>query len=266
MMKSPFPGMDPFLEDKAEWPSVHTWLIAELATELGNAVAPDFFVRIEQRVYITALDNPDDKGVIAPDVFIMSDPVYPSSSTTTMAAAIMTPTLVEPASDLEIYDRYIEIRDVRNREIITTIELLSPFNKAPGHQGYDAFQRKRRQVMASPVHWIEIDLLRAGERPLELFGRSDYYALLKRGHAPGPFEVWQFDLRDRMPVIGVPLRDPFPDVPLDLQAAFDQIYARAHYANSLDYTRPVPMPHLRPADVNWVNSRIQSWQRDQEQR
>lgn len=263
-MKSPFPGMDPFLEDKAEWPSVHAWLIAELATNLGDVVAPNFFVRIEQRVYITAPDNPDDRGMVIPDIFVISDPVHPSDSAMTMVTAIKTPMLVEPVSDLEIHDRYLEIRDVRNREIVTTIELLSPFNKAPGHQGYDVFQRKRRQIMASPVHWIEIDLLRAGERPLELFERSDYYALLKRGSDPGPFEVWQFDLRDRMPVIGVPLRDPFPDVPLDLQATFDQIYARAHYANSLDYTRSVPMPHLRPADVNWVNRCLQSWQPDQE--
>ena len=155
-MKSPFPGMDPFLEDKAEWSSVHTWLIAELASELGNVVTPHFFVRIEQRVYITVPDRPGDKGVIVPDMFIMSDPKSPADSTATMANAIMTPTLVEPATDLEIHDRYIEIRDVRNREVVTTIELLSPFNKAPGHQGYDAFQRKRRQVMASPVHWIEL--------------------------------------------------------------------------------------------------------------
>ena len=92
------------------------------------------------------------------------------------------PTLLE-IRDLapEVHDRYIEIRTPRNGEVITIIELLSPFNKRPGAQGFQAFQEKRREVMASHTHWIEIDLLRAGVRPPEVAYKSDYYALLKRG-------------------------------------------------------------------------------------
>jgi hypothetical protein len=163
---------------------------------------------------------------------------------------------MDPFYETEIRDRYIEIRDRRSREVITTLELLSPFNKVPGHQGYGAFRQKRRQVMASPANWLEIDLLRAGERPPEVAGKSDYYALLKRGDQPGPYEVWYFDLRDPLPTIAVPLLPPFADVALDLQVAFTAVYRRAHYGDSLDYSQPVSPPSLRPADLAWLNGRL----------
>ena len=259
-MNSPFPGMDPFLEDTVEWSTVHAWLITEMSSQLAEAVSPNFFVRIEQRVYIVSSDDPLNRQQIVPDVYIIRESPAAATAVSASPPAIHPPTLVEPVYSLETRDRYIEIRDTRSREVVTTIELLSPFNKTPGHQGFDAFQEKRQQVMASQVHWLEIDLLRAGERPPEVAGKSDYYALLKRGDHSAPYEVWYFDLRDRMPTIAVPLRPPFIDVPLDLQAAFEQVYARAHYADSLDYTRPVPRPRLRPADAQWIQERLHTWQ------
>lgn len=118
---------------------------------------------------------------------------------------------------------------------------------------------KRATVTPSPTYWIEIDLLRTGERPPEVAGKSDYYTLLKRGGTFGPYEVWYFDLRDPMPTIAVPLRAPFADVPPDLQTAFDDAYTRARYADDIDYTQPVPPP-ICPADRNWARERIAAWQ------
>ena len=260
-MKSPFPGMDPFLEDPARWSSVHARLINTISDQVADQVAPHFFVEIEQRVYITTLDDPD-KWPIIPDVYVTSSQ-RSQQSTSTAAGAIAEPTLIEPIYDLEIRDRYIEILDTQNREVVTTIELLSPFNKKSGTSGQDAFLNKRKTVLASNVHWIEIDLLRAGERPPEVKAKSDYYALLKRGETSGPFAVWFIDLRDPLPIIAVPLREPYDDVPLDLQTAFDQIYERAHYADSLDYSQPIPTPALPPADEGWVKGQIKRWLAEQ---
>ena len=114
--------------------------------------------------------------------------------------------------------------------------------------------------MNSHSHWIEIDLLRAGERPAEVSNKSDYYALLKREDGDFALEVWYFDLRDGLPTIAVPLTPNYPDVPLDLQAAFNEMYRRAHYAASLDYSAPVPLPRLRPADAVWLKNQIKNWQ------
>ncbi|RLT32410.1 MAG: DUF4058 family protein [Chloroflexi bacterium] len=229
-MSSPFPGMDPYLEDPAEWQSVHFQLIARISDLLSAAVAPHYFVRVDQRVYVTTPG--------------------------------MTPfLLVQPAeSDPEIRDRFIEIRDAHNRAVITTLELLSPFNKRPGAQGFGAFQQKRQSAMASQTHWIEIDLLRAASRPPEVAGRSDYYALLKRGDRPRPYESWFFGLQNRMPTIAVPLRPPHADVPLDLQTVWDEMYRRARYADSVDYSQPIPPPPLRPDDARWAQAQIQAWQ------
>lgn len=258
-MSSPFPGMDPFLEDSAEWGTFHTRLITIIGDQLANIISPHFFVRLEQRVYITDLDalEPARRSII-PDVYVVTTP-RSGQAVAEMAGAITEPTLIEPLHDVEIRDRYIEILDTRNREVVTTIEILSPFNKTPGAAGQQTFQHKRQTVMGSQVHWIEIDLLRAGERPPEVRDRSDYYVLLKRGGMPGPFEVWYVDLRDRLPTFAVPLRPPFADVPLDLQQCFEQLYQRAHYADSIDYQRPIPQPPLRPADAAWAKAQIQAW-------
>jgi hypothetical protein len=248
--------MDPFLEEPARWSGVHARLINSMSDHLADLVSPNFYVDIEQRVYIISPDDPDKRPIV-PDVYVISG--RHGEQLATAAGVIAEPTLVEPLYDPEIRDRYIEIRDTRQREVVTTIEVLSPFNKTPGTPGRQAFLHKRKTVMASKVHWLEIDLLRAGERPPEVSGQSDYYALLKRGGTPGPFEVWYIDLRDRLPTIAVPLRPPFEDVPLALQTILDDVYRRAHYADSLDYNQPIPQPSLRPADAAWVRDRVQTW-------
>jgi Protein of unknown function (DUF4058) len=256
-MRSPFPGMDPYLEDQTSWSDFHADLIVAIRDLLAQQVSPNFFVHIEQRVYIVTLELERLRSLV-PDVYVVTPPrASPAAATT--AGTIETPTLLEPFYDTEIIDRYIEIHDSRNREVVTTIELLSPLNKTPKTEGYEAFRRKRALVFASPVHWVEIDLLREGERPPELIGKSDYYALLKRAGIVRPYEAWVFDLRDKLPTIAIPLRPPFPDVPLNLQAAFETTYARAHYADSVDYMRMLPPPPLRPADVVWSAERVREW-------
>ena len=114
--------------------------------------------------------------------------------------------------------------------------------------------------MVADIHWIEIDLLRAGTRPPEVADKSDYYALLKRSGTFGRFEVWYCDLRDSLPTIAVPLRPPYADAPLDLQEAFEDMYRRAHYAESMAYDNNIPAPRLDPADLTWVQQRVQTWQ------
>lgn len=255
-MSSPFPGMDPFLESPIGWGGVHSRLINSISDYLAELVSPNFIVDIEERVYITTLGDPE-KWPIVPDVYVVSGPLagHPGPA----AGSITAPTLIEPLYDVEIRDRFIEIVDARNREVVATLEVLSPYNKSSGTPGREAFLHKCKKVMASKTHWIEIDLLRAGERPRELSGKSDYYALLKRGGTPGPYEVWYFDVRDRMPTIAVPLRPPFEDVPLNLQAVFENTYARGHYAESTDYSDNPPLPRLRPADAAWVQERVREW-------
>ena len=251
-MRSPFPGMDPYLEAPAGWAGVHSRLINAISEDLADRIMPAFLVTIEERVYLL---EPEDGGrhPLVPDVLVVRGP---EAGRTTAAAVITPPTLIEQLVDPEVQESFIEIRDRLSREVVATIEILSQRNKAPGTSGQEAFLRKRAAVLQSGSHWIEIDLLRGGERPPDVRGRSDYYALLKRGGAAHPFEVWFCDLRDSLPTIAVPLRPQWPDVPLDLQDILTTVYRRGHYAELLPYNGPMPSPALNPADARWVAAQI----------
>jgi hypothetical protein len=248
--------MDPFLEQPAIWAGVHHRLITTLSDMLTERVWPAYFVQIEERVYVIAPEHPD-RRMIVPDVFVVRG--APTAAPAPMVEAITAPTLVAPLLDLEVRAWYIEIHDTRSREVITTIEVLSPFNKASGTQGREDFLRKRGRVMGSRASWLEIDLLRAGERPIEVVGKSDYYALLKRGDITDHFEVWYSDLRDPLPTIAVPLRPPDADVPLNLQTALETIYVRGGYAAAVDYDAPIPVPLLTPPDAAWAATCLDTW-------
>jgi len=256
-MASPFPGMDPFLEEPHDWSDVHGRFINVVSEQLADAVSPHFVVRLESRVYVATAGDLL-LGQIIPDVYVVTKPTEESIRVAAATATIVPPTLIEPLFDPEIHERYIEIRDAATREVVTTLEILSPTNKIRAAPGRKSFVQKRKSVLASGTHWVEVDLLREGERPAEIAGKSDYYALLHRaGHLA--YDVWFFDLRDRMPTIAIPLRPPFEDVPLDLQAIFDIIYTRAHYADSVNYTASIPLPRLRPADEVWAAERVREW-------
>ncbi|MDQ2995951.1 MAG: DUF4058 family protein [Chloroflexota bacterium] len=257
-MISPFPGMDPYLEDRRLWPSVHHRLISSISDMITMQVAPHFYVTIEERVYITSPDE-DDETSFVPDVYLMQPP-FPELATVVAAGHQLTaPTTVQILEPLELRDRYIEVRDTSGQEVVTTIEVISPRNKAINSKGRRAFLAKRRTVMGASTNWIEIDLLRGGRRPDEVAGQSDYYALLKRrGHAD-QLDVWFIDLRDPLPVIAVPLRPPFPDALLDLGVAIADVYARGTYAARLDYSHSVPPPTPHPADAAWVAERARQW-------
>lgn len=256
-MKSPFPGMDPYVEETDSWQDFHTKFLVELSHAISVKVSPNFFVRVEERVYLTEPDF-TQRQFYKPDVMVVKSPRNTREAATAYGV-ITPPASVEPLFDPEIKDRYLEILDVHNREVITTLELLSPINKRRGAPGFDDFWRKRREIFESQVHWIEIDLLREGNRPARFAGKSDYYALLKRGGQWEKLDVWFFNLRDKMPTIAVPLRPPFDDVPLDLQTAFDVTYERAYYADSIEYTQEPPEPELKKQDAEWVRERVREW-------
>ena len=57
-MRSPFPGMDPYLERPDRWGGVHAGLIAVMREILSRQVAPRFFVDSEDGVYVLGLDDP----------------------------------------------------------------------------------------------------------------------------------------------------------------------------------------------------------------
>ena len=55
--RSPFPGMDPWLEHPAWWPNVHQSLITYSRDALQHVVGDRYFVSIGERVYVETSDH-----------------------------------------------------------------------------------------------------------------------------------------------------------------------------------------------------------------
>ncbi|MBM4033530.1 MAG: DUF4058 family protein [Planctomycetes bacterium] len=82
-------------------------------------------------------------------------------------------------------------------------------------------------------------------------GCGDAFAAARNGpvyRAPG--------LRDKLPVIPVPLLYPDPDAPLDLGGVVAAVYERGAYARLIDYRQPPPPPPLSDADAAWLDERL----------
>jgi hypothetical protein len=145
---------------------------------------------------------------------------------------------------------YLEIRDRRNRELVTVLELLSPSNKKPGEDRAQ-YLAKRRAMLLSPVHLVEIDLLRGGPRlPVDDLPDCDYYALVSRAERRPDAELWAVGIREPLPTIPIPLRASDPDASLDLLAVLHRVYDAAGYADFI-YSGS-PQPPLRPEDAEWA--------------
>jgi hypothetical protein len=86
MIDSPFPGMNPYLENPVFWAEVHHRLITAIADNIEENIPPQYRVAIEQRTYLS--DGSDSVLVGIPDVSVFSQPTPPQqySSTTTQAA------------------------------------------------------------------------------------------------------------------------------------------------------------------------------------
>jgi hypothetical protein len=145
---------------------------------------------------------------------------------------------------------YVEIRDRHDRQLITVLELLSPSNKLAGPDR-EQYLAKRGQPLGSPVHFVEIDLLRGGPRlPLEGLPDCDYYVLVSRAEQRPAADLWPIRLREGLPVIPVPLRPPHGDAQVDLQQVLHRIYDAAGYQDYIYQGQP--QPRLSPEDAAWA--------------
>ncbi|MCS6847456.1 MAG: DUF4058 family protein [Anaerolineae bacterium] len=257
-MRSPFPGMDPYLEHPALWPDVHNRLIAAIADAITPLVAPRYYVGLERRMYLLSLD--DLVFVGWPDVAVLAgaarvaEPHAPAYEVTSGSAP--NPLWVELPTQDEVGDNYLEIRLADGGKVITVLELLSPANKLH-ERSRELYINKRNALFASRTNLVEIDLMRAGE-PMPLRGkpvRSDYRILVSRSWQRPRAQLYHFRLREPIPAITIPLQRGEDEPALDLNAVLHDLYARARYDLMLDYNQP-PVPPLNEADAVWARERI----------
>jgi len=109
---------------------------------------------------------------------------------------------------------------------VSVIEVLSPTNKAG--MGRDDYLAQRDSLIDQPVNLVEIDLLISGGRmPMEKrLPAGDYYAIVARAERRPEAEVYAWSVRHPLPVLPIPLRQPDPDVALNLADVIKTTYDR----------------------------------------
>ncbi|WP_089934948.1 DUF4058 family protein [Candidatus Entotheonella palauensis] len=272
-MPSPFPGMDPYLEGYL-WPDVHHALPSEIRRRLAPQVRPRYAVRIEVATYHD--ENPESEiGIMYPDLEIWRrrfasqalEAVPPAALDADIAAAErgapITQPITVPLLDYEVRIATVEVYDAVQNQLITSVEIISPYNKR--ESGLGKYREKQRRLREAGVHLLEIDLIRRGQRPVktgavitdhELFD-AHYLITLVRGGA-NKLEAWPVNVQQPLPVVAVPLRPPDNDVPLALDAVLTTIYDEAGYDLSIDYSQPPPPPEFDAKTQEWMRQHIQT--------
>jgi hypothetical protein len=248
-MRSPFPGMNPYLEQAGAWRDFHGRFLPRIAERITAQVRPAYFVRIEEDLYIHERSAEERRLPGRADVALAPSTSAPSSlpSSPVLTAPIFAH--LEPAVEIE-RQNFLEIRDQHTRSVITVIELLSPTNKRHGPDR-EQYLAKRRRLLAGTVHFVELDLLRGGSRmPPDDLPDCDYYALVSRVEDRPRVGVWPLRLRERLPEIPIPLRTPDPDARIDLQSDFQHVFDAAGYEDYI-YSG-APEPPLHPDDAAWA--------------
>lgn len=186
---SPFPGMNPYLEQPAIWVDFHTEFLVAFRRLLVPQVGPNAIVQFEE-----------DLGEA----------------------------------------RFLEVRDLKGRDLITSIELLCPSNKRAG-AGREQYLAKRKVLLRSSANFVEIDLLR-GWTPMPQKGRpeSDYSVMVSRADQRAAPEFYPVRLRERLPVIAIPMRLPEEAVQVDLQAVLERAYDGPGYEHFIYQGEPEP--------------------------
>src|ERR1700758_4381526 len=108
-MPSPFPGMDPYLEDDKLWPVFHHHLVMSLYQILLPGLVDRYRARVGQRHYVIEQATP-----VAPE---------------------------------ERHEDFIEIRLRNDGRLVTLLDVVSPSNKTT-RAGREAYLAKRQESRA----------------------------------------------------------------------------------------------------------------------
>ncbi len=218
-MPSPFPGMDPFLEDEALWPVFHHQLVMCLYQILLPGLVDRYRARVCQRHYVTE-------------------------------QALFTSVVRE-----EHHEDYIEIRQRSDGKLVTLLDIVSPANRT-SNSGRQAYLDTRRDARAAAANLVEVDLVLQGQPTLDYSREGlpdwDYAVTVTRATQAERHEIYSATLQKRLPRFRLPLSPDDRDTVLDLHATFTRCYDQAGFASQVDYQRDPPV-RLKDPDRQWLN-------------
>jgi len=269
-MISPFPGMDPYLEINPRWEGFHGWFVRKLAEQaLPKARSLGCWIDVERTIYH---QSPSGEFLLlgAPDDAVGVEATFASgngSPKENLGVAVAEPKVTRQMTwdvDTEEHRKqdYLVVRELGHfNRVLAVVEVLSPANKSGNYA--PRYQEKRRRYLESRSHFMEIDFLRGGANPSR-DGFSDliatpYFIFVVRKSPMGWVEEgYPVRLQDPLPVVGLPIGPPRPDLPLDLASAFRAAHELSVRPGNMNYkTEDVPPPPLSTEDAAWVKSVIE---------
>jgi hypothetical protein len=180
-MPSPFPGMDPYLEDRTLWPSFHQQLVNCLYQIVLPALVDRYRARVVQRSY-------------APE-----HPSFPS----------------------ELHEEYLEIRQRSDGQLISALDTVTPANKITlaGRRAYLEVRSQFRAANSNIVE-IDLVLQGQPMLAYSRDGLPpwDYAVTVTRATNPERYEIYAATLQKRLPRFRLPLAADDRDTVLDLHA------------------------------------------------
>src|ERR1700752_4020303 len=116
-MPSPFPGMNPFLEQDRAWNDFHESFMPAARDAIAVQVRPHFIAKINEHLFIHEMPDEPRRFVGRADVSVTRPPFAPPAPSS--AATASAPSRVRlPAVDREQLS-FIEIRDRDGWELVT---------------------------------------------------------------------------------------------------------------------------------------------------
>jgi Protein of unknown function (DUF4058) len=245
--------MNPYVEQDAFWQDFHLEFLPALRGRLVAQVRPKYIVMLDEHLYVQELPHEPRRLVGRSDVSLAVTR-KPMARHVAGVGTLEAPTQVRiPVQEVRRVP-FLEVRDRLGRELITVVELLSPANKRGGADR-EQYVAKREQLLQSAAHFVEIDLVRGGRpMPLEKRPKCDYSVLVSRAESRPAAGFWPIRLRQRLPIIPIPLLSADPDARIDLQEILHHVYDVAGYEDFIYAGRPEPQLSLK--DATWVRSLV----------
>ena len=260
-MPSPFPGMDPFMRSQPSLGRIYAWFVHSLAEQsLPKAQELGCWIDVERMVYqrepsgeVVLIGGPDEAVAVDPSI-----PEWRSSPPVALAEPkVVHEVVLDPAAPRSSIRQITGGRELGQfARVLAAVEVLSPANKSGSY--VPRYREKRMRWLAGRAHFLEIDLLRDGDNPSRrLFPElppTPYFFFVARKTGLGRNEE---DIRcatDHLPVIGLPLGPPRPDLPLDLADAFRAAHDLSIRPGSIHYQQETPPEPALDAAVRQVKS------------
>jgi hypothetical protein len=264
-LKSPFPGMDPYIEASGLWEDFHSHLIERVYDLISAALPAGYLARTGKRSYVVLAEvNGKEEHSFLPDVSVTGPSTRPANpgkqKAPSSVVAEIEPVELRAFIESEFEEKFIDIFELKpRRRLVTSIEVLSPSNKRRRSPGWKKYLRKRQALLLGRANLVEIDLLRGGDRMpmLDPWPGSPYTLLVAREERAPRCRVWPTFFDRPLPPIPVPLSRPDPDLTLALQPLVGAIYERGRYDQEIDYSQPLAPP-LNAEQTVWFGQQLRN--------